>query len=546
MILELEQIKNLIKEPGNKTLIEKARKYADNLNMHINGVGLDDFIKQVDNYENKEQYKLRQLYKRSNKALFRNILQPLTKVFHTRGGAKYYNLPETKEELFKDLLRVNNLTVQQWVERTWMQKKLTDPAGVVFMEISEDGINTYPTFKSIHSILDYKLKGNRIEYIIFEPEEIVGENDEIYEKIRVVDDLMDYMFMKKGDEITLIDEETFPNYYQVVPAVSVSSTFDENYGYGLSFIDSTVEIANETVIDNSIKNIFKKMNGFPSYWEYERACLACKGEGMIKGSPCVICGGDGIRRRKDVSDITTVKVPEENTPANPIPPAGYVSPDLETWRQMNDELDYLAKAIHYTIWGTHAIENKTAETATGRFLDVEPVHTNLSMVATEAENIEKFITDMMGLFYFEGSYDGCTIIYGRRYQLESPDEILAKLGKMKADNIPEHIQRNKYKEYLQAEYANDAYEMTKQIKLFNLDIYPLYTASELSAINMPKEEIVKKLIYIQWLNTINDNDLLFLPIESLKSNRDEYINSQINNINLIPKENDKTFSRTAV
>ena len=541
MILEVEQIKELILEPANADMIDYARRYAKKLNMHINGIGLDDYIKQINNYENKEQYELRQLYKRSNKALFKNILQPLVKVFHTRGGAKYYNLPENSEKQFKEILsNIKGKSIQQWVEKTWGRKKLTDPTGLIFVEISKDGTDTYPTYKSIHSIYDMQLTGTKPEYVIFEPEETTikddDEKDIIIERYRVVDDAWDYIFEKRNEEITLIEDETFPNFYEIVPAVLISAEIDENYGNGMSFIDASLEIANEVVDDNSIKNIFKKMHGFPSYWEYERKCLACHGDGKIKGENCPICGGDGIRRKKDVSDITTVVLDDEGK-ANPVPPAGYVSPDLETWKQMNDELDYLGKAIHYVTWGTHAIENATGETATGRYLDIDPVHTNLNLVANEAENIEKFITDLMGLFYFGNAYQGSTIIYSRRYQLESPDEILAKLAKMKTENIPENIIRNKYKEYLQAEYSNDPYEMSKQIKLFNLAIYPLYTAKELSGMNIPQEEIFRKLYFTDWTNSINDNDLLFEKEKALINKRDEYINTKISSINLKPQEN---------
>jgi len=543
MTLDVEQIKELILNPANADMITRARKYADKLNMHINGIGLDDYIKQINNYENADQYELRQRYKRSNKAMFKNILQPLTKVYHTRGGAKYYNLPESREKQFKEILNsLSGKTIQQWIEKIWGKKKLTDPTGIIFIEISEDGMNAYPTYKSIHSIYDIQFTDTKPEYVIYEPDVRIdnnGEEDITVEIFRVVDDAYDYIFEKKNEVVTLIEEQSFPNFFEVVPAKRVSSETDENYGHGLSFIDASVEIANECIDDNSIKNIFKKMHGFPAYWEYERACLHCGGDKFVDGKKCPVCNGTGVRHKKDVSDITTVPVAEGGDPANPTPPAGYVSPDLEAWQQMNDELDYLAKAIHYTLWGTHAIENKAGETATGRFLDVEPVYSNLSLMANEAESMEMFITDLMGYFYFGNTYQGATIIYGRRYQLESPDEILSKLGKMKTDNIPENITRNKYMEYLQSEYANDSYEMTKQIKLFNLDPYPLYTAAEMSTMNLMQEEIFRNLYYIDWSNTVNDNDLLFIDIETLKTQRDEYIKTKLEIINLKQQENAK-------
>jgi len=543
MTLELDQIKTYILDSFNKELISKAREHHRKVNMHVNGVGLDAWLKQIKTYENDQQYLLRKQYKRSNKALYSNLLRPLDKVFHTRGGAKYYNLSENQEKEFKQILSSlpNGFSVEKFCETIWKQKKITDPSGIIFIEISVDGESSYPSYKSITSILDYQFNNTSIEYVIFEPEEVLV-GDKTFEKIRVVDDAFDYMFRKEEDEITLIEDETFPNYWGYVPAIIISNEFDEVYGYAKSFIDSSIELADEVVCDNSVKNIFKKTSGFPSYWEYERKCLVCSNSpGYLNGDKCPSCGGDGIRKSKDVSDITVVALNEQGE-SNPTPPSGYVAPDITTWKQMNEEEDYLKQAIHYAQWGTLAfIEDSVQKTATGVTADLMPVHDQLNVFSSEAESIEKFITDTIGRFYYGLGYKGSTIIYGRRYVVESPDQIINKLAEMKQKGVSENIQRNKYKEYLQAEYNNDPYEMTKQIKIFDLDLFPLYTTKDFSDMGLEKA-MIEKLLFGEWIKTIPDNELIFEDKKKLQNDRDIFINEKINKYGTEHQENVQGYS----
>jgi len=533
MVLSEAQIAELLDSPANKKFITEARKYSDKLNLHVNGTGLDKHFEKIKQYENDNQIELRRKYARSNKYLFSELLRPLDKIYTSRGGAKYYNLSDSSELKFKNILSDirNGMSISEWSQSVWLKKKISDPNGIIMIEISEKGNFCYPTYKSIYSIYDYKFSGSKVEYVIFEPEKVIVDNQE-QERFRVVDDAFDRIVVKKKDidnnySIEIIKKESFPNFFGKVPARMISAEEDEITGNKLSFIDSVVQIAEEILIDNSIKIIFKTIHGFPGYWELQRECPVCKGTGKDHGADCQACDGDGIRKGRDISDKISVKVDDVGN-AGSIPPAGYISTDVSTWIMMNTESDFMSRVIHKAMWGTLSLmSDKEYQKATPTFTDLQPVYDRLTPISTEAENMEKFITDVMGDFYFRSEYQGSTIIYGKRFQMESPDQIWKKFTEGKTGNIPEFMLKNILLEFIQASYANDTYEMAKQVKIFKTDPYPVYTANELKNLGFSLKDLYRKIYFTQWINQLNQDNLLFIPYDSLIIQRDLFINLNI-------------------
>jgi hypothetical protein len=533
MVLSEQQIAEFIEKPFNQQFITDARKYSDRLNLHVNGVGLNKFFEQIKNYENNDQLELRKKYARSNKYLFAELLRPLDKIYTARGGAKYYSLSDGDEMKFRGFISDvrQNMSLTEWSEKVWLKKKITDPNGLIMLEISQDGEHCYPTYKSIYSIYDYQFKGSKVEYVIFEPERIQTEQGEVL-KYRVVDDANDYMVtvtkttsvggVKMNFEV--VTAETLPNYWGKVPARMVSSEEDENNNLKLSFIDAVVQIAEEILVDNSIKILFKYTHGFPAYWEIERACITCKGTGQHHGESCPSCDGTGLRKGRDISDKIIVTLDEAGK-AGAIPPAGFVSTDVMTWTQMNGESSFMEQLIHKAMWGTLALmSEKVYQKATGVISDLQSVYDRLNTISNEAENMEKFMTDMLGEFYFGRNYKGSTIIYGKRFQIESPDQLLQKFRDAKSGNIPEVSVKNIYMEYIQTMYSNDPFEMSKQIKILKLDPYPIYTAPEIKNLGFSQEDVYRKIFFLQWLTQLSQDEVLFQTNEALIQSRDEYIN----------------------
>lgn len=538
MILNLPQIAEFIENPANRDLIGYARKYSDTCNLHVNGEGIDEFFEQIKDYENITQLKLRKDYAKSNKYLFDQLLRPLDKVYTARGGAKYYNIGGSdyyQETQFKSKLSNirNGMSLEKWCQETWLKKRIIDPNGVLMLEVSKDGRQCYPTYKSIHTIRDYKYSGLKVEYVIFEPEIIIEGEKEI-RKYRVVDDVWDYIIIEsqgpqnetsnKTYSISLY--ESFKHGFESVPGMMVASKEHDSKGYKLSLIDSQIELAKEILIDNSIKVIFKFTQGFPAYWEVERTCPVCKGEGKLNGVDCTFCSGAGVRIRKDVSDKIIVTL-DESGKIGAVPPVGYESADVDTWKQMNIEYEMMEKIIHKSMWGTMAfVSERNYEKATGVINDFQPAYDRLTPVSNEAENVEKFFTDLMGWFYFKFAYRGSTVIYGKRFQIESPDQLMEKFVRGKEGKIPWQVLINIFMEWIQSTYENDPFEMSRQIKIFRLDPYPCYTAGELKEI-MGDSAAIKKISFEQWINQISTDEIIFQDMKLLSTNRDLFINQNL-------------------
>jgi hypothetical protein len=536
MKLTEDQAKLLIETPKNKELIKASRKYADELNMHITGKDAATYLLQVKSYENEQQKKLREQYVRSNKDLYSRLLRSMDKIYHSRGGAKYYNLPTSEQSKFNKILSKvrDNQTLTTWLEKNWKRKRLTDPAGVILAEISSDGLDCYPTYKSIFSIRDYVFSGNMIEYIIFEPE----KNEELKEEYyRVIDDEFDRIFaVQNGDfkNAKVIDQLT--NFFGYVPGYLISPDTDENDGKPLSWIDETLELAKEFMEDNSVKIIFKRAHGYPAYWELARECPKCHGTKKYHGVDCDACDGTGERSYKDVSDVVKVYVDAEGK-ANQVPPMGYVNTDVTTWTQMNVEIDLLEMLMHKTTWGTLALlQIEQYKTATGVVNDLQPINNRLNPLSTEAEKVEQFFTDVLGSFYFS-NYGGSTIIYGKRYQLESPDQLMVKFTTAKAGHFPEQALQNIYTEYLQAEYSSDSLEMSKQLKKFRIDFHPLYDTKEIKDLELDPKILYKKLFTNEWFQTLSQEQILFTKESELIAQRDEYIQEQLSKTKIQENEN---------
>ena len=330
----LAQILILIKEPKNKVL-PKMVSYHNKLNMLVNGVGVDAYLEKIEGYENKGQKELRTKVAMSTKHVLTALIRGFDKVFTARGGSAYYSLSPNQEAAFKEVLNdiVSGQSFKGWLRHTWMNKYITDPNGLVYFEVSDDW--TYPTYKSITSILDYMVNGTRPEYIIFKSH----KQDEGGEYYRVVDDTFDRIVRVRGQDIIEVEDETYENHWGYVPALTCSDIPDPNFDMKLSPIDGVVELAMEYLRDMSIHSIYKFLHGYPVCWRYVEDCRFCDGTGKCDGEDCTRCDGIGKRLSKDVSDVLGLEFPREGE-TTITPPAGYISPDLGTWQEQREEMKW--------------------------------------------------------------------------------------------------------------------------------------------------------------------------------------------------------------
>ena len=547
-MLTLDQITVYYTNPDPR--IKLAREYSDKLNLHVNGVGLQLALEKINNYENEAQKIARQKFAISNKFITDRLLRPTDNVFSAKGGFEKYVFKaeeETKQSDFKEKLKdvYSGYSLSQYIHRIWFDKFIVDPNGLIFMEVEENGEGIYPCYKSIHSIRNYHQDGIKASWVIFEPdvtifdEEKKTDNPEKKEEwFWAVDELAYYRCKRSKDKdgkesIEII--ETKEHDFGQVPAVICSDIEDHVTGWKKSAIDQQVELLNKFMVDNSVLNIVDFMHSYPQQWIYTDECTHCHGNGSVTNAKpdregnidtsCPSCGGTGKQKRKDVTDIIELKPPIEGEQKID-PPSGYVYMPVDAWKLKTDSVDRVWNTIIFSHWGTSLEMNGSQyATATGRFIDTQPVNNKLNRYTESVELIHNNIAELYGKFFFPTTFVSSHVVYGRRYLIETPDQLLKRYGDMA--NLTENaiMLDITFEQYLESEFKDNEQLYQYNKKIASLDPFPHYKLTDIIALNMP-EETKKKLYVIEYKNNRTVGFILSKTVEELRADYEKYISDK--------------------
>ncbi len=539
MVLSPQDIVEIIKTPRNPHIKGYQEKHA-RLDMFFNGSEtLADYLEKIQNFENVEQKNLRDKLARSTKDTLKKVLNPFSKVFTASGGSEVYNIkPEANKKAFADLVGFlpEGISLRKWMEVYWSEAYITDPNGIILIE-AEDGDNprSYPTYKNITAIHDYQTKWKKVEYVVLMYGKFKIGNEEV-NVYRVFDDEKDALYYLKGDDLKefIMDEDQTTSVINhnkgFVPAVIVSDLVEKKTKGKKSFIDSIDELLDEFLRDSSVLSIYKFFHLYPKYWQYVTKCNKCKGDGTIiknnETTTCTSCSGTGYNLKKDVSDGVYLPIPEGEQPKIAPDIAGFVAPPIDAWQKMVEELERLQKEMEFAIWGSYTEADKS-ETATGRFIDAQPVMDALRSVSESAENTEYQIAVYMAKWMFSIAADetpDIAVNYGKRFLVELPDQLWKKYIEAKKDKAPISALDQHYKEYLLGQYHNDMEMYTQKLKEFYLEPFVHYSADELKGLISP-EEMKRKVYFGEWISETTD---FSAPIEKLKGEFESFINQKPN------------------
>jgi hypothetical protein len=176
------------------------------------------------------------------------------------------------------------------------------------------------------------------------------------------------------------------------------------------------------------------------------------------------------------------------------------------------------------------VKDVTNETATAAFLNVQPVNDRLNQFTDAFEDMEKKMTDLLGIFYLK-NYEGSSISYGRRYLVEPPDVIFEKYQNARREGVNKFTLDYFILQYYQTEYANDLKSLTKAQKGIRLEPFVHKTDEELIALPVSEEDKKAKLYFNDWFKNIPELDLLSKDVQDLQKQYDEYLKSKIINNN---------------
>lgn len=572
MELSKSRIIELI-EAGAPPEIVLSRKKAKHRNMHITGKGMIGYLEELDSYETKAQKILREKLAKSNRSNFSFILRPTDKIFTAKGGSINYNLPQKTIDDIKNSTSdiADGLDIKKYLKKVVRKEYIIDPNGVLFVDIDENG-NVETHVIPTKEILWYKAKGNRVEAIIFEFTEKRDDklnflktvcdikdadystafpNNYSLEKkyYRVIDSKSDRIFVKekktingvsKSSEIVEQRNSAISNYFGFVPALILGDEKDSNSGLFESIVEDLLDDADVLLRRISVLNVHELAHLYPRYWAYAQACTRCGGEGLIQGErvegsnpvtykddkTCPSCGGAGHKTRTNPSDETVVPLPQDGDPIlQKI--MGFESPDLETARFYEGVIKSQREEMFRAMWGTTYEVGGKRETATGRFLDAQPVIDRLGDMSYTFAKMHKFLLDCYGIVILRNRQYESSVTYGRRYIFEGPDDILEKYKEVSDSNVSDLTKMDLQMRYIEAEYQDAPIQLVKKKKLLKIEPFPTLSCEKVMSIeSLPKEEKLKKLYFGEWSNTLLDQEIIFMKEDELKEKLNQYIKSK--------------------
>ena len=485
IIQDEQQLFNLIKAHEMvPDWITQARTQSNTLNALITGENFTkELINHIEQLESSDRRKAREKYSKDIRDVFNRIFTPRENVFSASGGSVHNTLSDARSEQLNTILDnfKGNKSITQYFADYFFTMLDKDPNGVLYIEYKEDK-NIYPTYKSIHDIRGYQSNGQNLDYIIFEPVlKQLPEAKTIVKVWRVVDEVNDFYVTEINGNFSVNTEKTYQHPFGSVPGIVLSSLQKTGTECRYSPVTPIEALAKDYARDKSILTVYKFIAGFPVHWRYIQHCRACSGTGRTgktteDGKPiaCKSCNGTGRIGRNDVTDIIEVPLPRDSEDAKVAPHlAGFVSPDLDTWKQLRSDQHEDEIKMEDTIWGTHKVREGGNETATGKFIDVQPVINKLNHYADNVEwcinqLIDWCILWMNGGAEVDGNYK---ITLGRSYIIESPDTILERYedARVKGSNFT--VLDKLLKEYIMSKYKNNPIVLAEEMKKAALEPY---------------------------------------------------------------------------
>lgn len=517
-----EAVKEIQNNLTPKDWVVEARKKYRTLNALVTGRGFsDELVNRIEHIESTNRAKARKMYSKDIRDMFNRVMKKRYNVFEAVGGSEIIKI-ENEELKYKFTNTLTNFkgnkSLEKYLSDNLFDLMDIDPNGLIFLEYNEEK-KVYPTYKSINDVRYYESDGQQPIYVIFEPKKKI-QNGTIEETVRFVDSVNDYTFLRVEGTYKLIEEKSFIHPFEEVPAVIISDKVEIGTELRISQIEQVQELAKDYARDKSVLTIYKFQNGFPIQWRYVTECRICKGTGKTGQEACKNCSGNGILKKGDVTDIVNIATPSEGSPILAPNIAGYVNPSLEVWDQYNKDLKEMEAKIENTIWGS--VENqKGNETATGKFIDVQPVINELSRLSSNVEYIHNTLAKLTLRFILPIKTDKIFYYksYGKRFIIETPDVILKKYNEAKDKGDANVILDRLLNEFIVSKYKNDPFTLNQQLKKAEIEPYIHYDVKTVYDL-FGQKEAFKKQLFQEWSKTADFSQ----DISILVTNFNLYIN----------------------
>lgn len=509
-----EAIEHIKKHENLNQCFLDMREQSKELKALVNGEKfMDELLERIEFIESDKKAEARIKFSRSVKDAFSRLFQPIDNIYYATGGVKEYEIEDNSLKT-KYISKIANIRdgkpLSEWVQEVGIQLFNTDPNGLIFLEYTTKPVlDAYPTYKSINSIRYYEPKGQMVEFVLFEP---FQKKEKYY--YRIVDDLWDRTFEKNGNDFIIQNDLSFKHPFGQCPALICSNVSYAGEEKKLPAIENVIEISKELARVQSILSLYMIFKGLPLFWKVIQFCGDCGGTGKTGDEKCGSCNGHGkMTGKTDVTDVIEVPLAEGDekllTGDNI---GGYLSPDLDTWKKLEDTLLILEEKMYKTHWGTSfgiRTNNNVEKTATEILFDKQPFENQLNKYADYAEYIEWKLSEwILNLFDVQKDKNesAITINLGRRYIIESYDVLLTRYELAIKSQCNTVILDKLFEEYLWSKFRNNPIDL--QISLAKAKCEP-YIHNTIDTVNLifGNEEAQRKILFQKyWLSVTQYSD----------------------------------------
>jgi hypothetical protein len=493
--------------------------------IHVFGTGTDDYLAKINEYENDKQHKLRQNHAIKNPWVIEELVRPIDNIWQAKGGNETYTFTgEDQSEKFKELLKNvrDGMSMQSFMKDIWFQRFISDPNGMIFLEVDEEGSEAKFTYKAITKIHDYDTDGIKVEYVVFEPavslKEKEGDEEMTVQYSWAVDEKYYYYCRNTGNAdngFSIVQMIKHP--FGQVPGIVNSPIFNTDKGFKVSLLDKQIDLLNSYVTKNSIKEIYQFKHNFAVYWSYQYLCPTCNGTKKVGNEVCGTCHGTGFSANKDVSDVLILQKPRDDEPAQPTPPAGYVQPSVETCKENREELDWIFDKMFHSLWGTSATPAmKRVETATTAFLDNMQVYNKLNAIADIVQSIQRELTIIFGKFFYPETLKDAKISYSRRYSIDPPDTLWQRYQDARTAFSPDMALNYLLEQFFYSEFASNQTMADYYIKMMYVEPFVHLVIEDVELLEVSDDIKLSKRYFPIWQKGVLPADVTNKTIEALQ------------------------------
>jgi hypothetical protein len=511
VILTDEQILEICLKPFNSACLLSGAENQNNHKVHITGEGYKERIKQIIGYENSQDYThKKELSKPVTKHIYKAIIDELSRWQNTDSTVKTYDIPsKPKQKKFENVLDNcwKGESITDFINGFFNQALYTEFNGFILIDkpalIIEDGITyeivngykyisdgdpkPYIIFKALSDVYDYKITGNKVEYVIFKRKLTTGK-----EQLRYLDDVRDLLINNINGQ-WVIDQESIIKLEYGIPVCIVSTKNKTNLNDEVktSYIEQTLQLA-DTYLTLYAEHVMTSVrHAHPILYILGQTCDYVDSEGREcdggtlgmntngKEIKCPRCNGTGKKGPRDSGDVYLLpNVDADGKPYSVASVGGLIESPVSTITDQRTELDWLEKKIYLSALGQKDFSELNLKTATEVIVGYKGEENIINIIIKNIEYVETFITNMMGKMYLGEGYKSCYIHIGRRLNLRDENVINNEIKSAKDIGASISYINQLYREMIVSKYQNSPEALERALLLFEIEPFPELTTEE--------------------------------------------------------------------